>query len=419
VSLDKSSPSSPEPTPSPEQSSARETFYVCHIMHPNDRVYAENLCDFFDSRHVRHKVIEYDHTGPKTELLGALRSDAIGILGFNHALDHAWIDTTNFLAAAAEMKVPVIQWILDHPSSRWPQFSNTTPENSRFSFLSAYSEGYFRRFIMPDCRSAWMMGTGTSRHSRIDALTRESFLARDIKCLLPLNLRRIGGTIEEAEQRLAALPEHLGRAARAAIERAQHDLDHPIERHFFDNAPPAEVLETPNLLHHCIQIIEEIVQIRRRLEVFAVACGFPVLIQSDVASSYLQNLKSAALEENVGMRETASRMRRAQAVVSLTHINDEVHNRTLNGLNAGAVNIIEDNVAHRHIFTHGKNALLFRYGDDSLRECLDLVCSRPDRAYEIAQAGLALRDDPRLRFAGYDSLLSLADAPAGPGRASA
>jgi len=41
------------------------------------------------------------------------------------------------------------------------------------------------------------------------------------------------------------------------------------------------------------------------------------------------------------------RFKRARAVVSLTHCNDELHNRTLNGLNAGAVNIIEDNAIHR------------------------------------------------------------------------
>lgn len=107
------------------------------------------------------------------------------------------------------------------------------------------------------------------------------------------------------------------------------------------------------------------------------------------------------------MKETLGRMLRARAVVSLTHINDEIHNRTLNALNAGAVNIVEDNVVHRRFFKHGENALLFRYGDDSLRECLDVVCSHPDRAYEIAEAALSLRDDPRLRFGGYDNILRL------------
>ena len=54
--------------------------------------------------------------------------------------------------------------------------------------------------------------------------------------------------------------------------------------------------------------------------------------------------------------------------------------------------------------------LLFRYDDDSLAECLDLVCNRPERAYEIAQAGFALRDDPAVRFGGFENILALARA---------
>src|SRR6266540_662819 len=103
-------------------------------------------------------------------------------------------------------------------------------------------------------------------------------------------------------------------------------------------------------------------------------------------------------------------MRRSRAVLSLVHTNDEIHARILNALNAGAVNIIEDNVAHRPFFRHGENALLFRYDDNGLRECLDLVCSNPDRAFEIAQEGVALRDHPRLRLAGYNNLIALATA---------
>ena len=108
-------------------------------------------------------------------------------------------------------------------------------------------------------------------------------------------------------------------------------------------------------------------------------------------------------------------MQRARAVVSLSAVNDEIHDRTLNALNAGAVPIIEDNAVNRRFFTHGKNALLFRYDDDSLRECFDLVCNHPSRAYDIAQAGSALRDDPRLRF-GFEELMRLAQAPDPPFR---
>jgi hypothetical protein len=117
------------------------------------------------------------------------------------------------LDAAAEARLPVVQWVRDHPSSRWPAFHKTTSANSAFAFLSPYSEAYFRTFIMPEARTGWSLGTGTSRHSRIEDASFESYLARDIPCLLPLNLARIGGTLHDAERRLEALPYVLGAAA--------------------------------------------------------------------------------------------------------------------------------------------------------------------------------------------------------------
>jgi glycosyl transferase family 1 len=233
-------------------------------------------------------------------------------------------------------------------------------------------------------------------------------MARVIKCILPFNLRRLGGTLAEANQRLEALPAELRAAASAAIESAYHDLLAPIETHFFNDAPPPQLLDKPDRFHHCIQIIEEIVQIKRRLEVFAVAAAFPVLIQSDITPPGVADNGVATIDLDVSMAETATRFKNARAVVSLSHVNDEIHNRTLNALNAGAVNIVEDNAVHRRFFTHGVNALLFRYGDNSLHEALDLVCSRPDRAYEIAQAAMALRDDPRLKLGGFDNFVALA-----------
>jgi len=382
------------------------TLHVCHIDHPNDRVYAENLSEFFAASGVAHRTIEFDRIDPRA-LLAAVADDTLGVIGFNWELDHAWIDSKNFLDIARARGIPVVSWMLDHPSAAWPRFTRSYTDQSRFLFLSPYSEAYFRKFAMPSCRSACVVATGANHRSRLGTLRREEFMAREISCMLPLNLKRVGGTIDAAEQRLAALPQRLRTAVRAAIALAQDSLSGPIERHFFDNDPPPELLEQPYLFHHCIQIIEEIVQVRRRLAVFAIASAFPVLIQSDIASTYVHELGAAKLEQNVSMRETIERMQRTRAVVSLTHVNDEIHNRTLNGLNAGAVNIIEDNDVHRRFFTHGKNALLFRYGDDSLRDCLALVCSRPERAFEIAAAGMSLRDDPRLRFGGYQNILEM------------
>jgi hypothetical protein len=91
------------------------------------------------------------------------------------------------------------------------------------------------------------------------------------------------------------------------------------------------------------------------------------------------------IETNVDMKTTFSRMKDARAVLNVSHVNDEIHNRTLNGLNAGCANIIEDNAVHRRLFKHCENALFFRYDDDSLRQCLDLVCTDPSRAYEVGE----------------------------------
>src|SRR5215468_6609818 len=101
------------------------------------------------------------------------------------------------------------------------------------------------------------------------------------------------------------------------------------------------------------------------------------------------------------MGRTLSLMPQARAVVSVSHLNDMIHDRTLNGLNAGCVNIVEDSIAHRAYFKAGANALFFRYGDDSLRECLALVCCKPRAVYPIAENGFVLRDEYPFRFGGY------------------
>ena len=45
---------------------------------------------------------------------------------------------------------------------------------------------------------------------------------------------------------------------------------------------------------------------------------------------------------------------------------------------------------------------------DSLEECLDIVCNQPEYAYEIAQGGFMLRDNPRIRFDRFDNIIALA-----------
>ena len=103
----------------------------------------------------------------------------------------------------------------------------------------------------------------------------------------------------------------------------------------------------------------------------------------------------------MGMQFTLARIPMCRSVLSVSPVNDLIHDRTMNALNGGCVAILEDNLTGKSIFKHGKNALLFRYDDESLEECLDIVCNQPDRAYGIARAGMRLREDPRLRFGNF------------------
>ena len=383
-------------------------FYICHSAHPNDQIYAEHVADYLTCEGIAHKRIVLNPGDERLELQQCLNGDALGVLGFNATLDRSRISSTSFLDAAAEANVPVIHWMFDHPSTLWPKFRHSTAANSRFLFLSEFSRHYFHRYIMSDAVSACVTTTGISAYSRVPRLTWESFAQREIRCILPLNLTRVGGTLEDVKARIAALDGKLSGAVGAAIEGARNDLDKPIELHLTAALAQA-VLDIPSYtFHSCVQMVEEFVQIMRRLWVFEVAQEFPVLIQSDIASRYLSEGGRATIDENVDMRSTYLRMTDSQSIVSLAHVNDELHNSTLNGLNAGCVNLIEDNVAHRRLFTRGKNALLFRYDDDSLRACLDLICSKPRAACEIALAGMAMRDEPHLRSTGFANIVALA-----------
>ena len=161
--------------------------------------------------------------------------------------------------------------------------------------------------------------------------------------------------------------------------------------------------------HRCFQIVDDTVQIERRLLIFAIAARFPVAIQTDVPSPVPAGRASISTDAaTIGMAATAAHMKSCRAVLSANYANDLFHDRTQNGLNAGCAVIVEDTPVHRRLFVHGTNALLFRYDDDSLAECLNVVCGDPERTYEIAQAGFALRDDPAVRFGGFENILKLA-----------
>jgi hypothetical protein len=218
--------------------------------------------------------------------------------------------------------------------------------------------------------------------------------------------------------RRRALDTTLARALDIACEQAYYDLDGPLECHLENALADASLALDNCLFNDAFQIVEDIVQIRRRQRIFEIAREFPVLIQSDESATPLASGGKAKFETNVSMQSTLARLKSARAVLSASRVNDEIHNRIQNGLNAGCVNIIEGNAANRSVLTDGENALLFNYRDDILREHLDLVCSNPRRAYELAQAGLALRDEVPFRFGGFHNILELARTPFPAGKDS-
>src|SRR5437588_1903048 len=99
-----------------------------------------------------------------------------------------------------------------------------------------------------------------------------------------MNVRRIGGTIEDAKARNAALPPRFSKIVNDTIDHAYHDLIHSLETHFDRNLDAAGLSICNSRRHACMQMVEEVVQITRRKKIFEVAREFPILIQSDKAS---------------------------------------------------------------------------------------------------------------------------------------
>jgi hypothetical protein len=386
-------------------------FQICHTRHEHDRVYAENLREYFGQIGIECRAFEFEAAGRWPGLRRCLSENTIGVLGINAQLDQCWIGSRDFLYAAALRQVPVIHWILDHPSARWHEFSHATAANSRFLFVSEFAGRYFERYCLPGARVATTASVGPNRRSRIAALSREEYLARATACLIPLGLKRVGGTMAQARERLARVEASLRSPLSEAIERARNDLEGPLEAHLLAALASTGRELSGSEFHQCFQIVDDTVQIERRSHIFAVAARFPVAIQTDVAPP-IQMAEAAVTittdAQTIAMAATAERMKSCRAVLSANYANDLFHDRTQNGLNAGCAAIVEDTPVHRRLFRHGRNALLFRYDDDSLAQCLDLVCHDPQRAYEIAQAGFALRDAPAVRFGGFDNILKLA-----------
>jgi hypothetical protein len=194
----------------------------------------------------------------------------------------------------------------------------------------------------------------------------------------------------------------------AAIASAQNDLNNPIETHVTAALASSSQIVSPQMFNSLCQIVNESVQTLRRCKIFSIAKNFPVLIQSDESAIPFVKGFAALLETNVGMQISLSRIPLCRAVLSVSLFCDMVHDRTKNALNGGCVAIAEDNLGSKGLLNHKINSLLFHYDDDSLEECLDIVCNQPEYAYEIAQRGFMLRDNPRIRFDRFDNIIALA-----------
>ena len=109
-----------------------------------------------------------------------------------------------------------------------------------------------------------------------------------------------------------------------------------------------------------MQILEEKVQVFRRLHVFKIARDYPVLIQSDESAREFAEGGKAEFAHDVGMQSTHSRMPFSRAIVSVSHLNDMIYDRTLNGLNAGCVNVVEDSLAHRESIPESEECSIFQ-----------------------------------------------------------
>jgi hypothetical protein len=380
---------------------------VCHSPHENDSVYTENIADYCAGVGIDCRSVEIGND--TSALLDALEGRPTSVIGFNSQLDHAFVGNRPFLSVASSREVPIVQWILDHPSGCWPAFHHSTVTSSRYVFNSPYSEGYFRRYCLPNSITSSVTGVGPNKRSRIAALDIGGFLDREYSCLIPLNLARIMGPIDRVQSQIDALEAKHRAAVLDAFMLARYDLVSPIEVHVASVLNALSICISIGEFHRYVHIVEEKVQAFRRLYVFEVAKNYPVMIQSDNSAWVYADGGVAYFSENIGMKETLSRMPRARAIVSVSHLNDMIHDRTLNGLNAGCVNVVEDSIAHRAYFQSGANALFFRYDDDSLHDCLALVCSKPRDVYPIAENGYVLRDEHPFRFGGYHNLVKPRD----------
>ena len=188
-------------------------------------------------------------------------------------------------------------------------------------------------------------------------------------------------------------------------------MDGPLERHLENALADANLAADNSLFNDAFEIVEDVVQIRRRQRIFEVARAFPVLIQSDELAAAFATGGKARFETNVSMQTTFARMKSARAVLSRKPCQRRNPRSHSEWPERGLRQHHRGQCREPGVLTAGTNALLFDYRDDMLREHLDLVCSNPRRAYELAQAGLALRDEAPFRFGAFHNILELARTP--------
>jgi hypothetical protein len=387
---------------------------VCHNGHEHDVGYTENIFDFLSARGIDHDFIDLRLPHTEDELRDLADGRGISLLGFNSQIDHAWVDAEPFLLTAARHNIVVVQWILDHPSARWPEFNYSNSVNSRFLFHSRYSQAYFERFCCPDALTATAGSIGPNWCSRSAANGFEAFSRRPVACLIALSLARLGKTAAETEAEIETLGSPLARTLGKAISRARFDLDHPLEVHLATALEESRLALDSAAFNRCFRLVNDSVQHFRRAHIFHVANRFGVNIQSDASAAALLDGGPASFRQNVSSTETLLSMPHCRAVLSVSPVNDSIHDRTCNALNAGCVPILEDNRAHRELFTHGENALLFRYHDDSVAECLAFACGSLDLTYPLAERAKAMRDQWPFRFGSFRNIVELAGRDPGP-----
>jgi hypothetical protein len=199
-----------------------------------------------------------------------------------------------------------------------------------------------------------------------------------------------------------------------AIARARFDLDRPLEIHLSNTLEENGCILDNGDFNRCFHLLNDSVQNFRRGQIIRVASQFGVHVQSDETARVLIEGGRATFRPNVGTPETLDNMPLCRAALSVSPVNDSIHDRTCNALNAGCLPILEDNRAHRDLFSHGENALLFRYEDDSLAECLTMACGNPGQTYPMAERAMRMRDQPLLRFGAFQSIVTLGNLDAAP-----